>query len=173
MKATQHHDKPEEVVVEETDENETNFIKAVEAHEVNSECSFTCQSCELSFNSKRGLQTHKGKKHKNASVPIPQLDGLQDDLNVALKYTFVSWFHEEDVKYTLKEIFLEDVCIVSRVKVGEPRSADYLWMIEVKMPWPNMSADQTQIFKDIQQKRHVIFLPDMGEVSPHTRTLLS
>ena len=44
VKATQHHDKPEEVVVEETDENETNVIKAVEAHEVNSECSFTCQS---------------------------------------------------------------------------------------------------------------------------------
>ena len=112
----------------------------------------TCQLCNSSFNSNIGLQTHKGKKHKNASVPIPQLDGQQDDLDDNLKYTFVSWFHQEDVKYTLKEIFLEEACIVSREKVGEPKSAEYLWTIEVKVPWPKMSADQTQIFKDIQQK---------------------
>ena len=57
--------------------------------------------------------------------PIPQLDGNPDMLENSMTCTFVSEFHAEDIEYTLKEIFSEDIeaTLVSRVKMIGPWSA--------------------------------------------------
>ena len=82
------------------------------------------------FTSLRGLRAHEGRKHKATGSPIPQLDGQSERLDDCVIYTFISEYAREDVEYTLKEIFPEDVkaILMSRVKVigRGPRSADHI-----------------------------------------------
>ena len=110
----------------------------------------------------RGLRAHKGRVHKTA--PITQIDGVDDtDCDMSekcLTYTFVSDFHTEDVEYTMKEIFPEDVVtkILSNVKVGDRFTADHLFSVLIELPddqrfsWPKMSADQAVVFKNVQMQ---------------------
>ena len=74
-----------------------------------------------------------------------------------ITYTFVSDFHQEDVEYTIKEIFPENIGtrIISNEKVGDRFSADHLFSVLIELPddrrfsWPQMSADQAVVFKDV------------------------
>ena len=130
---------------------------------------FKCDQCEKMFASTRGLKAHEGRKHKATGSPIPQLDGQSERLDDYVIYTFVSEFHLEDIEYTLREIFPEDVkarpglvkaILMSRVKVigRGPRSADHICTLRLELPgpqifsWPAMTRDQAEVFKDIQKQ---------------------
>ena len=90
---------------------------------------------------------------------IPQLDGEPAMLDEFLTYTFVSEFAREDIDYTLREIFPVEMeaKLTSRVKAPHygPRSADHLCSVQIKLPddqrfsWPEMMADQAEVFKDL------------------------
>ena len=121
----------------------------------------TCDICGAKFNNLRGLRAHKGKVHK--STPITQLDGADDtdcDMSEKLIYTFVSDFHQEDVEYTLKELLPDNIGtkILSNVKIGDRFTADHLFSVRLEIPddqrfsWPEMSADQAKVLKNMQMQ---------------------
>ena len=144
-------DDPTEEVVKIVEE-----ITAVEAATDNVE--FTCDICDLKLNSVRGLRIHIGRLHKATGSTIPQLDGepAMDDF---LTYTFVSEFARDDIVYTLEEIFPAEMepKLTSRVKAPHygPKSADHICSVQIKLPdnrsfsWPEMLADQAEVFKDL------------------------
>ena len=89
------------------------------------------------------------------SSPIPQVDGPIDKEQL-MKYEFVSNYAEEDVEYTLEEIFPEASLDLQTLKQCRPRSADYLYTVTVKLSpgqrsfWPEMQADQADVFKNLK-----------------------
>ena len=132
-------------------------------HEVSD---FVCDVCDNKFKNLRGLRAHKGRIHKgriHKAANIIQLDGAVDtDCDMSeecLTYTFVSDFHQEDVDYTLKEIFPNiGTTILSNVKIGDRFSADHLFSVifelqnDQKFSWPEMTPDQAVVFKDVQKQ---------------------
>ena len=148
-------------ILEKTIEEIVVIERTVAEEATNDETGFTCDICESKFKNLRGLKTHKGKLHKATGSSITQLDGIDDsDCEMSeknIKYTFVSDFHREDVEYTMKEIFPEDIGtkICSTVKVGDRFSADHLFSVIIQLPddrrfsWPEMSTDQAVVFKDV------------------------
>ena len=88
--------------------------------------------------------------------PILQVDGGEPVVD-KVNYTFISDYHEDDILYTLEEIFLENSVQLEPLKQCQPRSADYLYSVAVKLSssqestWPNMSSDQAQVFKDLKK----------------------
>ena len=147
-------DDPTEEVVEILEES-----TAVEAATDNVE--FTCDICDLKLKSARGLRIHTGRLHKATGSTIPQLDGEPEPaiLDDFITYTFVSEFARDDIDYTLREIFPEEMeaRLTSRVKAPHygPRSADHICSVQIKLPdnqrfsWPEMLADQAEVFKDL------------------------
>ena len=111
--------------------------------------------CEFKTKSLRAFRTHIAKKHGN----IPQVDGLVDENpEVAISFTFVSDYHEEDILYTVKEILPIEVKahLTSRVRIGGLRSADHLCTLLVKLPpdrktfnWPKMTPSQAEVLKNL------------------------
>ena len=71
-------------------------------------------------------------------------------------YAFKSDYGEEDIEYSLQEIFQESATLVSRVAL-RPRSAEHLCTVEIKLgdcehfSWPNMREDQIEVFTDLQR----------------------
>ena len=133
--------------------------KEISAAEAASEsCDFSCDKCDNNFRSVRALRIHEGRLHKaNTGSRIPQLDGEYETLEECISYTFVSEYAVEDIKYTLEEIFPADVKteLVSRVRTLEPRSADHLCTIKIKLPapqyflWPEMNRIQEEVITDL------------------------
>ena len=90
---------------------------------------------------------------------ILQVDGevVEED---QVKYSFMSMYAEEDILYTLEEIFprTEVICsLESRVRV-EPLSAHHLCILTVKaitkgrcLSWPEVKADQAVVFEEIKK----------------------
>ena len=155
-------DDPTEEVVEIVGES-----TAVEAATDNVE--FTCEICDKTFDSVRGLRTHEGRLHKATCSTIPQLDGEPEMLDDFITYTFVSEFAREDIDYTLEEIFPAEMeaKLTSRVKAPHygPRSADHLCSVKIKLPndqrfsWPEMLADQAEVFKNLAVQKDFSYLP--------------
>ena len=160
-------------VIEKVMENESSTLETIEeivedeheaaAEAVIGENAFKCDICENKFNNRRGLRVHIGKKHKVMGSSISQLDGNNDsdcDMTESLTYTFVSDYHREDVEYTLEEVFPKDVetQILSCKKVGDRSSADHLFSVSIQLPddrkfsWPDMSADQVVVIKNVQMQ---------------------
>ena len=90
--------------------------------------------------------------------PIPQVDGGGKEPAVdKVNFTFISDYHEDDILYTLEEIFLENSVKLEPLKQCQPRSADYLYSVTVKLSssqdstWPDMNSDQAQVFKDLKK----------------------
>ena len=116
-----------------------------------------CDQCDSEFRNTRGLKAHKGRIHKS----IVQLDGFGEEPDtVEQEYTFESSYGEEDVEYTLVEILSDDIpCkLVSRVKIGNDRSANHLCTVEMSIPgdewqWPAMNTLQTEVIKNLKLKR--------------------
>ena len=101
-----------------------------------------------------------GRMHKpSTGSPIPQLDGEGETVEDCVNYTFVSKYATEDIMYTLEEIFPSDVetKLVSRVRTMEPRSADHLCTIRIKLAapqhfiWPGMNRIQEEVIKDLNK----------------------
>ena len=91
--------------------------------------------------------------------PILQVDGEAVEKGQA-KYSFVSMYAEEDILYTIDEIFprTEVICTLeSRVRV-ELLSAHHLCVLKVKaldrgsnISWPEVTADQAVVFEEIRE----------------------
>ena len=88
--------------------------------------------------------------------PIPQVDGAIDKEDL-LKYEFVSNYAEDDIQFTLEEIFPERSIHLVSLKQCKPRSADFLHSVTVKLSpgqrkhWPDMQADQAAVFKNLKK----------------------
>ena len=95
--------------------------------------------------------------------PIPQLDRDMNKLDVnenKVIYSFKSEYAEEDIEYTLEEIFQDTVvtssAIVSREKV-KPRSAECKYTIELildpqkrtSFSWPRMNSLQQDVIQKL------------------------
>ena len=131
---------------------ESNNTVAEEAKDSNH---VQCDLCDSEFRNTRGLKTHKGRVHKN----ISQMDGFieEQDLDENCVFTFESTYAEEDIKYTLVELLSEEiVCeLISRVKIGNVRSANHLCKVIVSIPrddwqWPVMGELQAEVLKNLK-----------------------
>ena len=100
-------------------------------------------------------------KHVEKSVtsPIPQVDGQEaaEQGEDKVSYTFVSDYGEEDISYSLSEIFPQmETSIVSRVQL-KPRSAHHIYTVTVlvredgQISWPEMRADIADVFQDLKR----------------------
>ena len=87
--------------------------------------------------------------------PMVQLDGPMEEGKV--KYTFLSDYAEEDIKYTLDEIFLKKNAFLNSLVQCRPRSAECLCTVEVKIDsgqeffWPAMDTIQAQVVQDLKE----------------------
>ena len=112
-----------------------------------------CELCDLKFGNKRGLNIHVGLTHK----VIPQLDGCGEEKLFNCIYTFESDYAEEDIEYTLVEVFTDiiDQELVSRVKIGSERSANHLCTVRLTIPnewqWPVMTKVQKEVIKSLKR----------------------
>ena len=116
----------------------------------------TAAGGKLVLNLARNRQTKSGAT--GTLSPILQLDG--EAVIDKAKYTFESMYAEEDIAYTLDEIFprAEVKCtLVSRVRV-EPLSAQHFCILEVNaitagrsLSWPEMKADQAVVFEKVKR----------------------
>ena len=88
--------------------------------------------------------------------PILQVDGGQA-VDETPKYTFVSDYHEDDIKYTLDEIFPDNHVNLESLEQCKPKSADYLYSVDVKLSsgqkstWPEMNSEQSPVFKELKK----------------------
>ena len=101
------------------------------------------------------LEKSEGRTDETGNPsPIPQIDGAAAE-QVAV-YEFKSDYGEEDIEYSLLEIFQDSATLVSRVAL-RPRSAEHLCTVEIKLgdsenfSWPNMRKDQKEVFSDLQK----------------------
>ena len=88
--------------------------------------------------------------------PILQLDGTVDEEKSV--FTFViSNYAEEDIAYTIDEIFPEKTATLDSLVRCRPRSADHLCTITVKPAsgksfiWPVMNYVQTEVIRDLKK----------------------
>ena len=88
--------------------------------------------------------------------PIPHVDG-QNDKEEFMKFEFISNYEDEDIQYSLEEIFPETSFHLQSVKQCEPRSEDYLYTVTVnlspgqKNSCANMQTDQSVVFKQLKK----------------------
>jgi hypothetical protein len=99
---------------------------------------------------------------------MPQLDGVcesESQKNQSKEiFSFKSDFAEEDIEYCLDEIF-KDTNVTSKQIILKdqlrPRSADYLYTLELKMDkenihksnfsWPKMSSSQKEVSQNLKR----------------------
>ena len=64
---------------------------------------------------------------------------------------------DETSKYTLEEIFPDSYVNLESLKQCQPRSADYLFSVDVKLSsgqnskWPEMNSEQSPVFKELKK----------------------
>ena len=84
------------------------------------------------------------------------MDGSEELDNI---FSSESEFAQEDVEYTLEEALSAEVCVelVSRVKIGDVKGANYLYTVSVSPPgkiknwqWPEMSDIQKEVFRNLK-----------------------
>ena len=75
--------------------------------------------------------------------PIPQVDGWIEEKDHK-KFEFVGNYAEEDIQFTLEDIFPETSVYLKSLKQCKPPSGDYLYNVTVKLSpgqreyWPEM-----------------------------------
>jgi hypothetical protein len=108
------------------------------------------------------LELAKQDKPVDTGLPSPilQVDGLMESESV--KYSFESTYHEDDVTYTLEELFPATeikLTLESRDKVA-PRSNREIFVIQLevkidvtgrKLSWPDMNEDQAPVFENVER----------------------
>ena len=100
---------------------------------------------------------------KALQSPILQVDGAVGSLEQHVAhgdtevYSFVSKFGEEDILWTLQELFTSSgASLLSRVRV-RPMKAEHLCTVSVKVSagqtftWPDMRKDQEEVFQDLKR----------------------
>ena len=142
-------------VAEEAEEVNEAAAEVVTKESDDVKAEYSCELCDFKVKSLRAFRTHTANKHAN----IPQVDGVVDEsLEVANTFTFVSEYHEEDILYTVEEVIPKEVKahLTSRVRYGGLRSADHLCTLLVKLPpdrktfnWPKMTPLQVEVLKNL------------------------
>ena len=103
---------------------------------------------ELDKEMKQGVETP-------LHSPILQVDGPIEEEN--MKYTFKSEYAEEDLIYTIEEIFPEKNANLESMVQCRPRSAECVCTVVVKLAsgqesaWPAMNTLQTQVIQDLKR----------------------
>ena len=98
---------------------------------------------------------------KALQSPILQVDGAMGSLKQHVThgdtevYSFVSKFGEEDILWTLQELFTSSgASLLSRVRV-RPMKAEHLCTVSVKVSagqtWPDMRKDQEEVLQDLKR----------------------
>ena len=93
----------------------------------------------------------------NETSPIPQLDGEPSKDDSEMKYEFTSSYAEEDIVYTLEEIFPDTKVKLETLSQCQPRSAEYWYTVVVKVKlgqklhWPDMMTDQAEVFNYLKK----------------------
>jgi hypothetical protein len=77
----------EEAISSETETKKTIAEQADPEH--------SCDLCEKSFGTLKGLRAHVGRQHKTSSSPIPQIDGVDDSFHEATFCKICQSCHEE------------------------------------------------------------------------------
>ena len=113
-----------------------------------SEATSTRLIIELDKEMKQGVETP-------LHSPILQVDGPIDEEQV--KYTFKSEYAEEDLIYTIEEIFPEKNANLESMVQCRPRSAECVCTVVVKLAsgqesaWPAMNTLQAQVIQDLKR----------------------
>ena len=90
--------------------------------------------------------------------PILQVDGTAEKDRAS--YSFVSMYAEEDILYTLEEIFptTEFRCILKSRERIEPLGADHLCILDLEaliegktLTWPEMGSNQVVVFEKLRR----------------------
>ena len=87
--------------------------------------------------------------------PMVQFDGPMEEGKV--KYTFLSDYAEEDIKYTLDEIFPKKNAFLNYMVQCRPQSAECLCTVEVMTDsgqeffWPAMDTIQALVVQDLKE----------------------
>ena len=94
------------------------------------------------------------------SSPIPQVDGEAEKVRDGdVVFTFDSEYGEEDVTYTLEQVFQNDqATLQSRTRVG-PMTANHLCVVAIKVApeeketfaWPKMKAYDAEVFTNLKR----------------------
>ena len=122
---------------------------------------FLCAECGKKFASLKNMRIHIGRQHNQTEnrSPIPQLDGTSCGDYQTLTYTFVSDYADEDIMYTLREIFPDsfETKLLARLKLGGLNSADYLFTVQLNPPddefiWPTMNKIQAEVLKEVKKQ---------------------
>ena len=106
----------------------------------------------------------RAAENKSLLSPIPQIDGVVDlgaqQEEEKATFTFSSDFCEEDIVYSLEEIFSDSVVttLVKRVRLGHD-SAEHLCEVEIKLDsgqrstfsWPDMDPVNSEVFRNLQR----------------------
>ena len=89
--------------------------------------------------------------------PILQVDGVLDTKDFTVTYQFTSSYGEEDILYSLEELFpVKSTVLLSRVRVT-PLRAEHLCTVTWKgtagqrLAWPVMWGDLPEVFTAIEQ----------------------
>ena len=94
----------------------------------------------------------------NPLSPIPQVDGVEETVEV-VTYEFKSDYAEEDIVYSMEEIFetIGNIKLVSMVSTMRPRSAECLCTVEIRpnegqnFSWPKMDKSNEDVFQDLRR----------------------
>ena len=87
--------------------------------------------------------------------PILQVDGSIEDDYTAY-FSFTSNYAEEDIKYTLDEIFPDKNCSLESYEPCKPRSAEHFCTVKVKdarkkFPWPPFDSIQKDVIRNLER----------------------
>ena len=126
----------------------------------------------------------RAAENKSLLSPIPQIDGVGDvgaqQEEEKAFFTFSSDFCEEDIVYSLEEIFSDSVVttLVKRVRLGHD-SAEHLCEVEIKLDsgqrstfsWPDMDPVNSEVFRNPRRCKDPAWYG--GGVPPHYDTSIS
>ena len=98
------------------------------------------------------------KTQSSPLSPILQVDGAAEQEKA--KYSFVSMYVEEDIMYTIEEIFprTEVKCTLESRERIAPLSADHLCILEIEalskgrsLSWPDIARNQAVVFEQLKR----------------------
>ena len=106
-------------------------------------------------------QTGEMPMETRLNSPIPQVDGIgghREQLKEEDHYSFLSGYGEEDILFSLEEVFPPEkvAVMLSSVRVA-PLSADHLCNVTLrpvqgkKTSWPVLGPNNVDVFRDIKK----------------------
>ena len=137
------------------------FMKRKVENKKQAESSLATESSTNSTTNRMIIELDKEKDGQDRAMgvdltsPIPQVDGTGQTSDL-VQYKFVSDYHQDDIDYTLEELFPSGgATLVSCVAPRPKESADQHCIVAVRRRdcqdtvWPEMNEDQKQVFRQL------------------------